>query len=102
MNLHCTLHFTSIISNHLLKVNHLYHHLRVFSCVCLGLEGVSKGEKMSVRVWGNPAPFALGTSLVSWETIALGGTFHMSMCDVYSVSLCRTGHEESNSWADIV
>ena len=52
---------------------------------------------MSVRVWGNPAPFALGTSLVSWETIALGGTFHMSMCDVYSVSLCGTGHEESNS-----
>ena len=30
---------------------------------------------MSVRVWGNPAPFALGTSLVSWETIALGGTY---------------------------
>ena len=35
---------------------------------------MAKGEKMSVRVWGNPAPFAVGTSLVSWETIALGGT----------------------------
>jgi hypothetical protein len=38
-----------------------------------GLEGLHKDEKMSVRVWGNPAPFAVGTSLISWEIIEMGG-----------------------------
>ena len=41
----------------------------------LGLEGIAKGEKMSVRVWGNPSPFAVGCSMVSWEIIEMGGTY---------------------------
>ena len=30
---------------------------------------------MSVRVWGNPSPFAIGCSMVSWEAIEMGGTY---------------------------
>ena len=41
----------------------------------IGLEGLSKGEKMSVRVWGNPSPFAVGLSQINWEIIEMGGTY---------------------------
>ena len=50
-----------------------------------GLEGVAKGEKMSVRVWGNPAPFAVGCSMVSWEAIEMGGKYcTVRTCSKYS------------------
>jgi len=38
-----------------------------------GLEGMMKGEKMSVRVLGNPLPFAVGDSLVNHLTLAQVG-----------------------------
>ena len=53
----------------------------------VGLEGLSKGEKMSVRVWGNPAPFAVGLSQINWEIIEMGGTYRtvrVMSCDVMS------------------
>jgi hypothetical protein len=31
-----------------------------------------KGEKMSIRVHGNPLPFAVGESLVNWVTVLQG------------------------------
>jgi translation initiation factor 2D len=36
------------------------------------LEGLEKGERVSVRVLGNPLPFAVGESCVSWEDILHG------------------------------
>jgi translation initiation factor 2D len=33
-----------------------------------GLEGCKENEKMCVRVHGNPLPFAVGTSLKTWES----------------------------------
>ena len=39
----------------------------------LDLEGLVKDEKMSIRVRGNPHPFAVGSSLVNWEILQMGG-----------------------------
>lgn len=38
-----------------------------------GLEGIVLNEMVSIRVKGNPIPFAVGLSLVSWEGIQSNG-----------------------------
>ena len=51
------------------------------------------GESRSICPWYLPGQLG---DYRTW------GYVHMSMCDLYSVPLYGTGHEESNSWADIV
>lgn len=45
----------------------------IFDCWWLGLEGISLDELVAIRVRGNPVPFAVGVSLVSWEGIQCNG-----------------------------
>ena len=46
----------------------------------IDLEGLKKGEKVCLRVLGNPLPFAVGDSLVSWETIVTYGMLLITIC----------------------
>ena len=49
---------------------------------------------MSVRVWGNPSPFAVGLSQINWEIIEMGGTYVCVMkcgvvwCGVLHATCC--------------
>lgn len=60
--------------------------LTTFFSLYLGLENLMKGEKMSVRIIGNPSPFAIGKSLKSWQDIVLGGKICVRTCE--SVCVC--------------
>ena len=55
-----------------------------------GLEGVMRDEKMSIRVVGNPLPFAVGISNCSWEGILTNGRKGKALCvsSVYGDCLC--------------
>ena len=55
-----------------------------------GLEGVMRDEKMSIRVIGNPLPFAVGISNCSWEGILTNGRKGKALCvtSVYGDCLC--------------
>jgi predicted RNA-binding protein (TIGR00451 family) len=54
------------------------------------LEGVMRDEKMSIRVVGNPLPFAVGVSNCSWEGILANGRKGKALCvtSVYGDCLC--------------
>ena len=56
------------------------HHIsyNVFCVICIhmryiDLDGLMKGERVCIRVLGNPMPFAVGDSQVSYETIITYG-----------------------------
>ena len=54
------------------------------------LEGVMRDEKMSIRVVGNPLPFAVGVSNCSWEGILANGRKGKALVvtSVYGDCLC--------------
>lgn len=42
-------------------------------CCCIDLEGMMKGDKVCIRVLGNPLPFAVGDAQVTHLTVVTYG-----------------------------
>ena len=57
----------------------------------IDLESLMKGERVSIRVLGNPMPFAVGDSQVSYETIITYGK--PTLTRIYIISYARISYK---------